>query len=87
MATIAAECSRALTGLGPSMARESQNEKGSWAALPSAATRMPATITSRQPAPPPVPMPIPTSVPEPAAAPRSPSESPTPAATAAPAAR
>lgn len=49
MATIAAECSSALTGLGPSIARESQKENGNWAALPSAATRIPATARSRHP--------------------------------------
>ncbi len=41
MATMAAECSSALTGLGPSMARDSQNENGSCAALPSAASEHP----------------------------------------------
>ena len=45
MATMAAECNSALTGLGPSIARDSQNENGSWAALPSAATRTPAATT------------------------------------------
>ena len=46
---MAAECSSADTGLGPSMARESQNENGSCAALPSAATSTPAATTSSQP--------------------------------------
>ena len=50
MATMAAECSSALTGLGPSIARDSQNENGSWAALPSAATSTPAATTCRHPA-------------------------------------
>ena len=45
MATIAAECSSALTGLGPFIAPESQKEKGSCAALPSAATTIPAAAT------------------------------------------
>ena len=46
---MAAECSSAETGLGPSMARASQKENGSWAALPRAATSTPAAATSRQP--------------------------------------
>ena len=47
MATMAAECSSALTGLGPFIAPESQKENGSCAALPRAATRIPAAITCR----------------------------------------
>ena len=40
-ATIVAECSRALTGVGPSMASGSQVCRGSWALLPA----MPAKIS------------------------------------------
>src|SRR5699024_1504017 len=45
MATIAAECSSALTGLGPFIAPESQNENGNCPALPKAATKIPAAAT------------------------------------------
>ena len=72
IATIAAECSSALTGLGPSIARESQNENGSCAALPSAATRTPAAMACRHPL---------------EASAMSASASPAPPASAAPAAR
>src|SRR5690625_5552723 len=45
IATIAAECSSALTGLGPFIAPESQKEKGNCPALPKAATKIPAAAT------------------------------------------
>ncbi len=45
-ATIVAECSSALTGLGPAMAPESQNENGSCADLPAAASSTPAVTAS-----------------------------------------
>ncbi len=41
-----AECSSAETGLGPSIARDSQNDNGSCADLPSAASTTPAVTTS-----------------------------------------
>jgi hypothetical protein len=44
-ATIVAECRSALTGLGPSIARDSQNENGSCADFPAAATTSPAATT------------------------------------------
>ena len=71
IATIAAECSSALTGLGPFIAPESQKEKGSCAALPNAATTIPAAATCRH---------------DPCAAGRSAKAIPVPPAKAAPAA-
>ena len=47
-ATMVAECSRADTGLGPAIARASQNENGSCADFPSADTTIPAATRSRQ---------------------------------------
>jgi len=44
-ATIVAECSSAETGLGPSIARDSQKLNGSCADLPSAASTTPTVIT------------------------------------------
>src|SRR5260370_1011245 len=45
-ATMEAECSSAETGLGPSIARDSQNDQGSCADLPNAASTTPAATTS-----------------------------------------